>query len=125
MVGPFVLFDQMGPAVFDTGQGFDMGPHPHIGLAAVTYLIDGEIVHRDSFGKVQTLRPGEVSWVTAGSGIVYSERTPTEARASGSNFSAFRPGLPFLAGMRKPPPILSITVSRRYRGRVPEASNSL
>jgi redox-sensitive bicupin YhaK (pirin superfamily) len=61
MVGPFVLFDQMGPAVFDTGQGFDMGPHPHIGLAAVTYLIDGEIVHRDSLGKVQTLRPGEVS----------------------------------------------------------------
>ena len=58
---PFVLFDQMGPAVFDTGQGFDMGPHPHIGLAAVTYLIDGEIVHRDSLGKVQTLRPGEVS----------------------------------------------------------------
>jgi redox-sensitive bicupin YhaK (pirin superfamily) len=58
MVGPFVLFDQMGPAVFDTGRGFDMGPHPHIGLAAVTYLIDGEIVHRDSLGKVQALRPG-------------------------------------------------------------------
>ena len=55
----------MGPAVFDTGRGFDMGPHPHIGLAAVTYLIDGEIVHRDSLGKVQTLRPGEVSLVTA------------------------------------------------------------
>ena len=86
MVGPFVLFDQMGPAVLDTGRGFDMGPHPHIGLAAVTYLIDGEIVHRDSLGKVQTLRPGEVSWVTAGSGIVHSERTPPEVRASGSNF---------------------------------------
>jgi redox-sensitive bicupin YhaK (pirin superfamily) len=86
MVGPFVLFDQMGPAVFDTGRGFDMGPHPHIGLAAVTYLIDGEIVHRDSLGKVQTVRPGEVRWVTAGSGIVHSERTPPEARASGSNF---------------------------------------
>jgi redox-sensitive bicupin YhaK (pirin superfamily) len=86
MVGPFVLFDQMGPAVFNTGQGFDLEPHPHIGLAAVTYLIDGEIVHRDSLGKVQALRPGEVSWMTAGSGIVHSERTPLEARSSGSNF---------------------------------------
>ncbi|MCF6110946.1 pirin family protein [Mesorhizobium muleiense] len=86
MVGPFVLFDQMGPAVFNTSQGLDVRPHPHIGLAAMTYLIDGEIVHRDSLGKVQTLRPGEVSWMTAGSGIVHSERTPPEARASGSNF---------------------------------------
>ncbi|CAH2398544.1 Pirin-like protein CC_3178 [Mesorhizobium ventifaucium] len=86
MVGPFVLFDHIGPAVFNTGQGFDVGPHPHIGLAAVTYLIDGEIVHRDSLGKVQALRPVEVSWMTAGSGIVHSERTPPEARASGSNF---------------------------------------
>ncbi|MET3580354.1 redox-sensitive bicupin YhaK (pirin superfamily) [Mesorhizobium robiniae] len=86
MVGPFVLFDQMGPAVFNTGQGFDAGPHPHIGLAAVTYLIDGEIVHRDSLGKVEVLHPGEVSWMTAGSGIVHSERTTPEARAYGSNF---------------------------------------
>ncbi|RWK40065.1 pirin family protein [Mesorhizobium sp.] len=86
MVGPFVLFDQMGPAVFNTGQGLDVGPHPHIGLAAMTYLVDGEIVHRDSLGKVQALLPGEVSWMTAGSGIVHSERTPLEARASGSNF---------------------------------------
>ncbi|TIL34783.1 MAG: pirin family protein [Mesorhizobium sp.] len=86
MVGPFILFEQIGPAVFNTGQGFDTGPHPHIGLAAVTYLIDGEIVHRDSLGKVQALRPGEVGWMTAGSGIVHSERTPQEARASGSNF---------------------------------------
>jgi redox-sensitive bicupin YhaK (pirin superfamily) len=75
MVGPFVLSDQMGPAVFNTGQGFDVEPHPHIGLAAVTYLIDGEIIHRDSLSKVQALRPGEVSWMTAGSGIVHSERT--------------------------------------------------
>ncbi|RWM77864.1 MAG: pirin family protein [Mesorhizobium sp.] len=86
MIGPFVLFDQMGPAVFNTGQGLDVGPHPHIGLAAMTYLVDGEIVHRDSLGKVQALRPGEVSWMTAGSGIVHSERTPPEARASGGNF---------------------------------------
>ncbi|MGX9176623.1 pirin family protein [Mesorhizobium sp. BHbdii] len=86
MVGPFVLFDQMGPAVFNTGQGLDVGPHPHIGLAAMTCLVDGEIVHRDSLGTVQALRPGEVSWMTAGSGIVHSERTPPEARASGSNF---------------------------------------
>ncbi|WP_376705582.1 pirin family protein [Mesorhizobium sp. ISC25] len=85
MIGPFILFDHFGPAIFDAGHGFDMGPHPHIGVAAVTYLIDGEIVHRDNFGKVQTIRPGEVNWMTAGSGIVHSERTPPEVRASGSN----------------------------------------
>lgn len=67
MIGPFILFDHFGPAIFDAGHGFDMGPHPHIGVAAVTYLIDGEIVHRDNFGKVQTIRPGEVNWMTAGS----------------------------------------------------------
>ena len=85
MIGPFILFDHMGPAVFDAGRGFDMGPHPHIGLATVTYLIDGEILHRDNLGKEQTIRPGEVNWMTAGSGIVHSERTPPEVRAAGSD----------------------------------------
>jgi len=86
MIGPFILFDHMGPAVFDAGRGFDMGPHPHIGLATITYLVDGEITHRDNLGKVQTIRPGEVNWMTAGSGIVHSERTPPEIRAAGSDF---------------------------------------
>ncbi|MGX9119058.1 pirin family protein [Mesorhizobium sp. BHbsci] len=85
MIGPFILLDRLGPIVFDAGHGLDLRPHPHIGLATVTYLIDGEITHRDNLGKVQTIRPGEVNWMTAGSGIVHSERTPLEVRASGSN----------------------------------------
>jgi redox-sensitive bicupin YhaK (pirin superfamily) len=83
MVGPFIFFDQMGPAAFRSGEGLDVRPHPHIGLATVTYLIDGEILHRDSVGSVQPIRPGEVNWMTAGSGIVHSERTGNEARTNG------------------------------------------
>jgi len=82
-VGPFVFFDQMGPAEFLTGSGIDVRPHPHIGLATVTYLVDGEILHRDSLGTVQPIRPGAVNWMTAGRGIVHSERTAPELRAAG------------------------------------------
>jgi redox-sensitive bicupin YhaK (pirin superfamily) len=85
MVGPFVFLDQLGPQVFTAGHGFDMRPHPHIGLAAVTYLMDGEIIHRDSLGQVQTIRLGEVNWMTAGSGIVHSERASPESRESGGD----------------------------------------
>jgi hypothetical protein len=84
MVGPFIFFDQMGPTVFAPGQGIDVRPHPHIGLATVTYLFDGEIMHRDSLGCVQAIRPGAVNWMTAGSGIVHSERTDPERRRSGA-----------------------------------------
>src|SRR5216683_2632957 len=66
MVGPFIFFDQMGPAVFRAGEGLDVRPHPHIGLATVTYLFEGEVLHRDTLGTVQTIRPGEVNWMTAG-----------------------------------------------------------
>ncbi len=83
MVGPFIFFDQMGEAVFRSGEGLDVRPHPHIGLATVTYLLEGEILHRDSVGSVQAIRPGEVNWMTAGSGIVHSERTSPEVRATG------------------------------------------
>jgi redox-sensitive bicupin YhaK (pirin superfamily) len=83
-VGPFVFFDQMGPAVLAPGQGLDVRPHPHIGLATVTYLFEGEILHRDSLGTVQAIRPGDVNWMTAGRGIVHSERTPAGLRAAGS-----------------------------------------
>ncbi|HEX7811470.1 MAG TPA: pirin family protein [Burkholderiales bacterium] len=83
MVGPFIFLDQMGPAVFAPGAGIDVRPHPHIGLATVTYLFEGEILHRDSLGVVQPIRPGEVNWMTAGSGIVHSERTAPELRNSG------------------------------------------
>ena len=75
MVGPFVFFDHFGPAVFRSGNGLDVRPHPHIGLATVTYLFDGEIMHRDSLGTAAPIRPGEVNWMTAGRGIVHSERT--------------------------------------------------
>ena len=85
MVGPFVFFDQMGPVILGEGRGLDVRPHPHIGLATVTYLFDGEILHRDSLGNAQPIRPGAVNWMTAGRGIVHSERTPTELRAVGSS----------------------------------------
>ena len=80
MVGPFVFLDQMGPHVFDAGRGLDVRPHPHVCLATVTYLFDGEILHRDSLGSVQAIRPGEVNWMTAGRGIVHSERTDSVLR---------------------------------------------
>ena len=83
MVGPFIFLDHMGPVTFAAGQGIDVRPHPHVCLATVTYLFDGEIEHRDSLGVVQTIRPGEVNWMTAGSGIVHSERTGAALRASG------------------------------------------
>jgi len=83
MVGPFIFFDQMGPAQFLSGQGIDVRPHPHIGLATVTYLFDGEMLHRDSLGSELSIRPGEVNLMTAGRGIVHSERTAPELRAAG------------------------------------------
>jgi hypothetical protein len=80
-VGPFIFFDHMGPVDFEPGQGMDVRPHPHIGLATVTYLFDGEIMHRDSLGFEQAIRPGAVNWMIAGRGIVHSERTAPEERA--------------------------------------------
>lgn len=85
MVGPFIFFDQMGPAQFIAGKGIDVRPHPHIGLATVTYLFDGEITHRDSLGSALSIRPGEVNLMTAGRGIVHSERTGPEARSVGQD----------------------------------------
>src|SRR6185503_10764927 len=79
-VGPFVFFDQVGPAELMAGAGIDVRPHPHIGLATVTYLFAGSIVHRDSLGSVQAIEPGAVNWMTAGRGIVHSERSDTELR---------------------------------------------
>src|SRR6478752_4654878 len=83
MVGPFIFFDHFGPAEFRAGNGLDVRPHPHIGLATVTYLFDGEIMHRDSLGTAMPIRPGEVNWMTAGRGIVHSERTRQERRVDG------------------------------------------
>ncbi len=80
MVGPFIFWDEMGPGEFLAGSGLDVRPHPHIGLATVTYLFEGEIMHRDSLGSVQPIRPGDVNWMTAGSGIAHSERTDAAQR---------------------------------------------
>ena len=94
MVGPFIFFDQMGPNDFPSGEGLDVRPHPHIGLATLTYLFDGEIaacgimprvtvMHRDSLGTAQAIRPGEINWMTAGRGIAHSERTDRALRPKG------------------------------------------
>ena len=80
MVGPFIFMDQMGPGELPVGEGLDVRPHPHIGLATVTYLFDGEIVHRDSTGVEAAIRPGDVNWMTAGRGIAHSERSSQEFR---------------------------------------------
>lgn len=84
-VGPFIFFDHMGPADFPPGSGVSVRPHPHIGIATVTYLFEGTIVHRDSLGYVQPIDNGAVNWMTAGRGIVHSERSPAELVASGSH----------------------------------------
>ena len=98
MVGPFIFFDHFGPAEFGSGHGLDVRPHPHIGLATVTYLFDGEIMHRDSLGVVAPIRPGEVNWMTAGRGIVHSERSAPNATPPWGSATRFAD-----AGSRCPP----------------------
>lgn len=83
MIGPFIFLDHMGPALMEQGAGLDVRPHPHIALATVTYLFDGEIVHRDSLGNQRPIRPGDVNWMLAGSGIAHSERSSPEQRSRG------------------------------------------
>ena len=90
MVGPFVFLDQMGPADFPSDRGIDVRPHPHIGLATVTWLFDGEILHRDTLGSLQPIRPGAVNWMTAGRGIAHSERTADTMRAAGHRLSGMQ-----------------------------------
>lgn len=82
-VGPLVFFDHIGPATFEAGKGMDVRPHPHIGLATITWLFEGAIRHRDNLGSLTDIRPGEVNWMTAGNGIVHSERTPPQERETG------------------------------------------
>jgi len=89
-VGPFIFFDHLGPADFSPGEGFDVRPHPHIGLATVTYLFSGEILHRDNLGHVQPIRPNEINWMTAGRGIAHSERTGPEMRQRGHTLEALQ-----------------------------------
>ena len=83
MVGPFIFMDHMGPARFAEGRGLDVGPHPHLNLATVTYLFEGELLHRDSLGTEQVIASGAVNWMNAGAGIAHSERSPVASRAAG------------------------------------------
>jgi redox-sensitive bicupin YhaK (pirin superfamily) len=90
LVGPFIFFDRMGPAILRPGRAMDVRPHPHIGLATVTYLFDGKIRHRDSLGTEMVIEPGDVNLMTAGRGIVHSERTPEELRGSAMSMSGLQ-----------------------------------
>jgi len=104
MVGPWIFFDEMGPAAFPAGEGIKVLPHPHIGIATVTYLIEGNIMHRDSEGYVQAIRPGEVNMMTAGRGIVHSVRAGPDFRANGGTVYGFQAWLALPKDMEESDP---------------------
>ena len=104
MVGPFIFVDQFGPAHFDIGQGMDVRPHPHINLSTLTYLFEGAIDHRDSLGTYATIHPGACNLMTAGRGIVHSERTPQAERATGSGISGMQTWLALPDGKEEADP---------------------
>ncbi|HZD25977.1 MAG TPA: pirin family protein [Alphaproteobacteria bacterium] len=104
MVGPFIFLDEMGPARFTPGQGIDVRPHPHIGLATVTYLFAGRIMHRDSLGYEQAIEPGAVNLMTAGRGITHSERTPAEDRGRGHDLHGIQTWLALPRGREEDEP---------------------
>lgn len=103
MVGPFVFFDHMGPADFAPGSGMDVPPHPHIGLATLTYLFEGEVVHRDSLGVEQLIRPGDVNWMVAGGGVVHSERSSPEWRRKGGRIDGLQCWVALPVGVEEGP----------------------
>ena len=98
MVGPFIFFDHFGPVQFMSGKGMDVRPHPHIGLATVTYLFDGSIMHRDSEGNIQEIQPGAMNLMTAGRGIAHSERTPDLQRQNGQKMLGLQSWIALPAG---------------------------
>ncbi|WP_188237244.1 pirin family protein [Sphingopyxis sp. LK2115] len=112
MVGPFIFVDQFGPAHFDIGKGMDVRPHPHINLATVTYLFEGAIDHRDSLGSYATIRPGACNLMTAGRGIVHSERTPQAERATGSAISGMQTWLALPDGKEEVDPAFEHVAKR-------------
>lgn len=109
LVGPFIFFDQMGPAILRAGEGLDVRPHPHIGLATVTYLFDGRIRHRDSLGTEMVIEPGDVNLMTAGRGIVHSERTPQELRGAPMSVSGLQTWLALPDGKEEVAPVFENT----------------
>ncbi len=110
MVGPFIFFDRMGPAVLKAGKAIDVRPHPHIGLATVTYLFDGKIRHRDSLGTEMVIEPGDINLMTAGRGIVHSERTPEELRGAPMSVSGLQTWLALPDGSEEVAPLFENTV---------------
>lgn len=109
LVGPFIFFDRMGPAILRAGQALDVRPHPHIGLSTVTYLFDGRIRHRDSLGTEMVIRPGDVNLMTAGRGIVHSERTPEELRGAPMSISGLQTWLALPDGKEEVAPVFENT----------------
>jgi len=109
MVGPFILFDHAGPAVLRAGNGVDVRPHPHIGLATVTYLFDGEVLHRDSLGTAMPIQPGAVNLMIAGRGIVHSERSVPERRASGDKLHGLQLWVALPAASEEAAPVFAHT----------------
>ncbi|MEO5759688.1 MAG: pirin family protein [Mesorhizobium sp.] len=111
LVGPFIFFDRMGPAILRSGQAMDVRPHPHIGLSTVTYLFDGKIRHRDSLGTEMVIQPGDVNLMTAGRGIVHSERTPEELRGAPMSISGLQTWLALPDGKEEVAPVFENTAS--------------
>ncbi len=110
LVGPFIFFDRMGPAILRAGEALDVRPHPHIGLSTVTYLFDGKIRHRDSLGTEMVIEPGDVNLMTAGRGIVHSERTPEELRGAPMSVSGLQTWLALPDGKEEVAPVFDHTV---------------
>ncbi|MBZ9894860.1 pirin family protein [Mesorhizobium sp. BR1-1-6] len=113
LVGPFIFFDRMGPAILRAGQALDVRPHPHIGLSTVTYLFDGRIRHRDSLGTEMVIEPGDVNLMTAGRGIVHSERTPEELRGAPMSISGLQTWLALPDGKEEVAPVFENTAVAR------------
>ncbi|SJM29601.1 pirin family protein [Mesorhizobium delmotii] len=113
LVGPFIFFDRMGPAILRAGQALDVRPHPHIGLSTVTYLFDGKIRHRDSLGTEMVIQPGDVNLMTAGRGIVHSERTPQELRGAPMSVSGLQTWLALPDDKEEVDPIFESTAAMR------------
>ena len=113
MVGPFIFFDQMGPARLSPGEGIDVRPHPHINLATVTFLFAGAIDHRDSLGTVQRIEPGAVNLMTAGRGIAHSERSPADERAGGAELDGIQTWLALPAASEEAEPAFEHVAAER------------
>ncbi|MER9437075.1 pirin family protein [Mesorhizobium sp. M0618] len=113
LVGPFIFFDRMGPAILRAGQALDVRPHPHIGLSTVTYLFDGKIRHRDSLGTEMVIQPGDVNLMTAGRGIVHSERTPEELRGASMSVSGLQTWLALPDDKEEVAPVFENTAALR------------